>query len=86
MLPFRDPAKGARYAPLLIPSAPRNITINLSGGFMSQGLTPEFALGYRAMMLDGIVREADCTKKVIAAIPDAKSESQPAAAFVFRIK
>lgn len=44
---------------------------------MSQGLTPEFALGYRAMMLDGIVREADCTKKVIAAIPDAKSDYKP---------
>ena len=44
---------------------------------MSQGLTPEFALGYRAMMLDGIVREAEITKKVIAAIPDAKSEYRP---------
>jgi uncharacterized damage-inducible protein DinB len=44
---------------------------------MSQGLTPEFALGYRAMMLDGVVREAECTKKVIAAIPDAKSDYKP---------
>ena len=44
---------------------------------MSQGLTPEFVLGYRAMMLDGIAREAECTKKVIAAIPDAKSEYRP---------
>jgi uncharacterized damage-inducible protein DinB len=44
---------------------------------MSQGLTPEFALGYRAMMLDGIVREAECTKKVIAAIPDSKSDYKP---------
>lgn len=44
---------------------------------MSQGLTPEFALGYRALMLDGIVREAEITKKVIAAIPDAKSEYRP---------
>jgi len=41
---------------------------------MSQGLSPEFALGYRAMMLDGILREAEITKKVIAAIPDAKSD------------
>lgn len=41
---------------------------------MSHGLTPEFALGLRAMMLDGIAREAECTKKVIAAIPDAKSD------------
>lgn len=42
-----------------------------------QGLSPEFALGYRAMMLDGIVREAECTKKVIAAIPDAQSHYKP---------
>jgi uncharacterized damage-inducible protein DinB len=44
---------------------------------MSEGLTPEFALGYRAMMLDGVIREAECTKKVIAAIPDAKSDYKP---------
>ena len=44
---------------------------------MSQGLTPEFALGYRAMMLDGIAREADITKKVIAAVPDAASGYKP---------
>jgi len=44
---------------------------------MSQGLTPEFALGYRAMMLDGFQREAECTKRVIAAIPDAKSDYRP---------
>jgi uncharacterized damage-inducible protein DinB len=44
---------------------------------MSQGLTPEFVLGYRAMMLDGLKREAACTKKVIAAIPDAKSDYKP---------
>ena len=42
-----------------------------------QGLTPEFALGYRAMMLDGIVREAEVTKRVIAAIPDAASSYKP---------
>jgi uncharacterized damage-inducible protein DinB len=42
-----------------------------------QGLTPEFALGYRAMMLDGIVREAEITKKVIAAVPDAASSYKP---------
>ena len=41
---------------------------------MSQGMSLEFALGYRAMMLDGIAREAEITKKVIAAIPDAKSD------------
>jgi uncharacterized damage-inducible protein DinB len=44
---------------------------------MSQGLTPEFAEGYRWMMLDGIKREAEITKKVLAAIPDAKSDYKP---------
>ncbi len=42
-----------------------------------QGMSPEFALGYRAMMLDGIVREAETTKKVIAAVPDAASSYKP---------
>jgi|SRR5580704_3551614 uncharacterized damage-inducible protein DinB len=37
-------------------------------------MSPEFVLGYRAMMLDGLAREAEVTKKVIAAIPDAKSD------------
>ena len=40
-------------------------------------VTPEFALGYRAMMLDGIGREVEITKKVLAAIPDAKSDFRP---------
>ena len=40
-------------------------------------LTPEFVLGYRAVMLDGIAREAEITKKVIAAVPDAKSDYRP---------
>ncbi|HTS38464.1 MAG TPA: DinB family protein [Candidatus Solibacter sp.] len=44
---------------------------------MSAGMTPDFALGMRAMMLDGIAREAETTKKVIAAIPDAKSDYRP---------
>ena len=43
---------------------------------MSQGMSPEFVLGYRAMMLDGITREAKATKKVIAAVPDASSDYQ----------
>jgi uncharacterized damage-inducible protein DinB len=42
-----------------------------------QGLTPEFALAYRAMMLDGIMREAETTKRVIAAVPDAASSYKP---------
>jgi uncharacterized damage-inducible protein DinB len=44
---------------------------------MSHGPTPEFVLGLRAMMLDGITREMEITKKVIAAIPDAKSDYKP---------
>lgn len=44
---------------------------------MSQGMTPEFAAGLRAMMLDGIEREAECTKRVIAAVPDEKSDYRP---------
>ena len=40
-------------------------------------MTPEFALGLRAMMLDGFKNEAEITKKVIAAIPDAKSDYRP---------
>jgi uncharacterized damage-inducible protein DinB len=44
---------------------------------MSQQITPEFVLGYRAVMLDGFKREAETTKKVIAAVPDAKSDYRP---------
>ena len=44
---------------------------------MSQGLTPEFALGLRAMMLDGFAREAECTKRVIAAVPEAACDYRP---------
>jgi len=39
--------------------------------------TPEFALAYRAMMLDGVARELEITKKVIAAIPEAKRDYRP---------
>jgi uncharacterized damage-inducible protein DinB len=42
-----------------------------------QGLTAEFAQGYCAMTLDGILREAEITKKVIAAVPDAVSSYKP---------
>ncbi len=42
-----------------------------------QGLTPEFAQGYCAMTLDGILREVELTKKVIAAVPDAASSYKP---------
>jgi len=44
---------------------------------MSHGMTPEFALGYCAMMLDGIQREVDITKKVIAAVPNDRSDYRP---------
>lgn len=44
---------------------------------MSQGITPDFVVGYRAMMLDGIQREAEVTRKVLAAVPDAVSSYKP---------
>jgi uncharacterized damage-inducible protein DinB len=46
---------------------------------MSQqpAFTPEFALAYRALMLDGLAREAEITKKIIAAVPDAASSYKP---------
>jgi uncharacterized damage-inducible protein DinB len=58
-------------------SARNNKTPNFEGEIMSQGLSPEFALGFRAVMLDGLTREAEVTKKVIAAIPDAASSYKP---------
>ncbi len=39
--------------------------------------TPEFILGYRALMLDGLAREAEITKKVLAAIPEGKRDYRP---------
>jgi uncharacterized damage-inducible protein DinB len=42
-----------------------------------QEMHPEFALGYRQMMLHGLGRELEITKKVIAAIPDSKSDYRP---------
>jgi uncharacterized damage-inducible protein DinB len=36
--------------------------------------TPDFAAGYCAMMLDGIGREAEITKRVFAAIPEEKRD------------
>lgn len=44
---------------------------------MSQGMSPEFAAGLCAMMLDSIAREAETTKRVLAAVPDAKSDYRP---------
>jgi uncharacterized damage-inducible protein DinB len=42
-----------------------------------QAPTPEFVLGYRQLMLDGLSGELEITKKVIGAIPDAKSDYRP---------
>jgi uncharacterized damage-inducible protein DinB len=42
-----------------------------------QGLTTEFAQGYCAMMIEGITREAEITRKVIAAVPDSASSYKP---------
>jgi uncharacterized damage-inducible protein DinB len=39
--------------------------------------TPDFVLGYRAMMLDGLAREVATTKRVLAAVPDAKKDYRP---------
>lgn len=44
---------------------------------MSQQITPEFALGYRAVLLDGFKNEVEVTKRVIGAIPDAKADYRP---------
>ncbi|HEY6768342.1 MAG TPA: DinB family protein [Candidatus Sulfotelmatobacter sp.] len=41
------------------------------------GITPEFAVGYCRMMLDGLGRELEITKKVIAAIPESKPDYRP---------
>jgi len=40
-------------------------------------MTPEFASIYRTMMLESLAREMPVTRKVIAAIPDAKRDWKP---------
>jgi uncharacterized damage-inducible protein DinB len=42
-----------------------------------QALTPEMAAGFRAVMLDGVLRELETTKRVFAAIPDARAQYRP---------
>ena len=42
-----------------------------------QGMTPEMAVAYREIVVDGLGREFEITKKVFAAIPDAKSDYRP---------
>ena len=39
--------------------------------------SPEFVSAYCAMMLDGVTREMETTKKVIAAIPENKRDYRP---------
>jgi uncharacterized damage-inducible protein DinB len=43
----------------------------------SHAPTPEFVSIYCAMMLDGVAREMETTKKVIAAIPNDKRDHKP---------
>ena len=42
-----------------------------------QSCTPEFAAYYRKVMMDGVNNELEITKKVLAAIPDDKSDFRP---------
>jgi len=42
-----------------------------------QGMTPEFAVAFRDLMLDGITRELQITRKVLAAVPEAKRDYRP---------
>jgi uncharacterized damage-inducible protein DinB len=42
-----------------------------------RGLTPDFAVALRETMLQGLGNEMQITKKVIAAVPDAKREYRP---------
>jgi uncharacterized damage-inducible protein DinB len=39
--------------------------------------TPDFALAYREMMLDGFAGEVETTKRVLAAIPEGKRDYRP---------
>ena len=39
--------------------------------------TPEFVVTYRDMMLDGLSREVEKTKNVLAAVPDQRSDYRP---------
>lgn len=41
------------------------------------GISPEFAAGLRDVMLQGLAREMEATKKVLAAVPDAKRDYRP---------
>jgi uncharacterized damage-inducible protein DinB len=43
----------------------------------SQAPTPEFAVAYCHMMLDGFTQEVETTKRVLAAVPDSRSDYRP---------
>lgn len=43
----------------------------------SPAITPEFAAGYRALVLEGLKNEVETTKRVLAAVPDAKRDYRP---------
>jgi len=43
----------------------------------SHAPTPEFIATFSAMMLGGLSREVETTKKVLAAVPDSKSDYRP---------
>jgi uncharacterized damage-inducible protein DinB len=40
-------------------------------------LSPEFALSYRELMLNGLSGELEITKKVLSAVPDSKADYKP---------
>lgn len=42
-----------------------------------QGPTAEVAVAYRDMMLQGLLREMETTRKVLAAVPDGKRDYRP---------
>lgn len=42
-----------------------------------QGISPEFAAGYRELMLQGFANEVKTTKRVLSAIPDDKRDYRP---------
>jgi len=44
---------------------------------LNSGITPEFAAAYRAVTCEGLQNEFETTKKVLAAIPDAKRDYRP---------
>jgi uncharacterized damage-inducible protein DinB len=41
------------------------------------GMTPEFAAAYREIVCEGLLNEFETTKKVLAAIPEAKRDYRP---------